>query len=211
MVDELASAQSLFVRSMLIGISIAAPLGPIGVLCVRRTLAQGMVFGIATGLGAASADALYAALAGTGLAFVSAFLVYQQIWIYLVGGVFLCYLGVRTALTVPADHGPDDRREGLAGAYGTTFFLTITNPITIISFAGIFAGLGLAGLNRNPISVASMVFGVFIGSTLWWLFLSGIVSLFRTRFGTREMLWVNRISGAVILAFGIIAIAGVIL
>jgi threonine/homoserine/homoserine lactone efflux protein len=196
---------------MIIGISIAAPLGPIGVLCVRRTLAQGMLFGLATGLGAASADALYAALAGSGLAFVSTFLVSQQVWIHLVGGVFLCYLGVRTGLSVPASNGADNSNGGLGSAYGTTFFLTITNPITIIAFAGIFAGLGLAGLDKNLASITSMVVGVFIGSALWWLFLSGIVSLFRTRFGAKQMLWVNRISGAIILAFGIIAIAGIIL
>ena len=209
--NELPAASSLFWRSVLIGISIAAPLGPIGVLCVRRTLAQGMVFGIATGLGAASADALYAALAGSGLAIVSAFLVNQQNGIHLVGGLFLCYLGIRIALSVPAAHGAEDHKEGLAGAYGTTFFLTITNPITIISFAGIFAGLGLAGLDNNLVSVTSMVLGVFIGSSLWWLFLSGVISLFRTRFGAKEMLWVNRISGFVILVFGIIAIGGIIL
>jgi threonine/homoserine/homoserine lactone efflux protein len=196
---------------MLIGISIAAPLGPIGVLCVRRTLAQGMLFGLVTGLGAATADALYAALAGSGLALVSAILVRQQVWIHLVGGVFLCYLGIRTGLSVPAGNGADDHREGLGSAYGTTFFLTITNPITIIAFAGIFAGLGLAGSDGKFVSISSMVLGVFVGSALWWLFLSGIVSLFRTRFGAAQMLWVNRISGAIILVFGMIAIAGVIL
>jgi threonine/homoserine/homoserine lactone efflux protein len=201
----------LFLRSILIGISIAAPLGPIGVLCVRRTLAQGMAFGLVTGLGAASADALYAALAGSGLALVSAFLVNQQVWIHLAGGVFLCYLGVRTGLTVPASNTLENHKDSLAGAYGTTFFLTLTNPITIISIAGIFAGLGLAVLGKNLISVSSMVLGVFVGSCLWWLFLSGTISLFRARFGAREMLWVNRISGLIILAFGVFAIADIIL
>ena len=114
-------------------------------------------------------------------------------------------------LSVPASNGADASKDGLGSAYGTTFFLTITNPITIIAFAGIFAGLGLAGLDKNFVSISSTVAGVFVGSALWWLFLSGIVSLFRTRFGAKQMLWVNRISGAIILAFGIIAIAGVIL
>jgi threonine/homoserine/homoserine lactone efflux protein len=209
----LGIAPNLFLRSVLIGISIAAPLGPIGVLCVRRTLAQGMAFGLATGIGAASADALYAALAGSSLAFVSAFLVGKQTWIHLVGGLFLCYLGIRTAISSPASaaDAPQDNRKGLAGAYGTTFFLTLTNPITIISFAGIFAGLGFLAFEKSLASVSSMVLGVFTGSCLWWLFLSATISLFRSRFGVKEMLWVNRISGGIISAFGIIAIAEIIL
>jgi threonine/homoserine/homoserine lactone efflux protein len=200
----------LFLRSVLIGISIAAPLGPIGVLCVRRTLAQGVAFGLATGVGAASADALYAALAGSGLAFVSAFLVGKQLWIHLAGGLFLCYLGIRTTLSVPANDAPEVSRKGLAGAYATTFILTLTNPVTMISFAGIFAGLGFFAVGNRLASVSSMVLGVFIGSCLWWLFLSLAISLFRHRVGTREMLWVNRISGGIIIAFGIFVIADII-
>jgi threonine/homoserine/homoserine lactone efflux protein len=210
-VADLGFAPNLFLRSVLIGISIAAPLGPIGVLCVRRTLAQGMAFGLATGIGAASADALFAALAGSGLAFVSSFLVGQQTGIHLVGGLFLCYLGIRTALSVPASDAPYDSRKGLAGAYGTTFFLTLTNPITIISFAGIFAGLGFLAFEKSLASISSLVLGVFAGSCLWWLLLSATISLFRSRFGVKEMLWVNRISGGIIIAFGIIAIAEIIL
>jgi len=110
---------------------------------------------------------------------------------------------------VPAEHEARSGRNGLAGAYSTTFFLTITNPITIIAFVGIFSGLGLAEANRNFLSISSTVIGVFVGSMLWWLLLSGIVSRYRSRFGEREMLWVNRVSGIVILAFGIVAIIGV--
>ena len=208
---DLGFASGVFLRSVLIGISIAAPLGPIGVLCVRRTLAQGMVFGLATGLGAACADALFAALAGSGLALISSFLAGWQYWIHLVGGIFLCFLGIRTARSIPASITPQANRKGLAGAFGTTFFLTLTNPITMISFAGIFAGLGLSTLGRSAASVSTMVLGVFIGSCLWWLFLSGATSLFRARFGARELLWVNRISGCIILAFGVVAIADIIL
>ncbi len=209
--SELPALLYLFLQSIVIGISIAAPVGPIGVLCVRRTLAQGMLVGIITGLGAASADALYALVAASGLVLVAAFLVSNQLWIRLAGGAFLCYLGIRTGLSVPAEHAAKSGRNGLAGAYSTTFFLTITNPITIIAFVGIFAGLGLAEANRNFLSISSTVIGVFVGSMLWWLFLSGIVSRYRSRFGEREMLWVNRISGIVILAFGIGAIIGVFL
>jgi threonine/homoserine/homoserine lactone efflux protein len=199
----------LFLQSIVIGISIAAPVGPIGVLCVRRTLAQGMLVGIITGLGAASADTLYALVAASGLVLVAGFLVSNQLWIRLAGGIFLCYLGFRTGLSAPAEHAAKSGGSGLAGAYSTTFFLTITNPITIIAFVGIFAGLGLAEANRNFLSISSMVIGVFVGSMLWWLFLSGIISRYRSRFREREMLWVNRVSGIVILVFGIVAIIGV--
>lgn len=207
--SELPATLYLFLQSILIGISIAAPVGPIGVLCVRRTLAQGMLVGIITGLGAASADALYALVAASGLVLVAAFLVSNQLWIRLAGGAFLCYLGIRTGLSVPAEYAAKSGRNGLVGAYSSTFFLTITNPITIIAFVGIFAGLGLAEANRNFLSISSTVIGVFVGSMLWWLLLSGIVSHYRSRFGERGMLWVNRVSGIVILAFGIVAIIGV--
>lgn len=201
--NELPVAFYIFLQSLVIGVSIAAPVGPIGVLCVRRTLAQGFGIGIATGLGAASADALYAMIAGSGLVLVAGFLVSQQQWIHLVGGVFLCYLGIRTSLTQPSKPVEISGRKSYAAAYSSTFFLTITNPITIMAFAGIFAGLGLAADNRSLLSLASMVAGVFLGSMFWWLFLSSVVSRYRNRFGERQMLWVNRVSGLVILGFGI--------
>ena len=191
---------------MLIGFSIAAPVGPIGVLCIRRTLANGLVVGLLTGLGAASADAVYAAIAGYGLTVVTAFLVGQQTWIRLVGGLFLIYLGLRTFMATPRNQAIQANSSNLLRAYPSTFFLTITNPITILSFAAIFAGLGLGSVENDFISATITVLGVFLGSAIWWLFLSGGVSLFRERISSREMVWVNRISGIVILGFGIGAI-----
>ena len=126
---------SLLLRGLIIGFSIAAPVGPIGVLCIRRTLAQGRAAGLVSGLGAASADALYGCVAGFGLTFVSGLLIAQQSWLKLLGGVFLCYLGVRTLLAQPAERAAAAGGMGLAGAYGSTFLLTLTNPTTILSFA----------------------------------------------------------------------------
>jgi threonine/homoserine/homoserine lactone efflux protein len=197
-------------RGFVIGFSIAAPVGPIGVLCIRRTLAEGWATGLVSGLGAASADAIYGSIAGFGLAFVSNFLVSQQIWLRLVGGVFLCFLGLKTLLAKPAEQSSTGKGSGLLAAYASTFFLTLTNPITIISFAAIFAGLGLAATRGNYESAGVLVLGVFMGSASWWLLLSSAVGLFRARFSPGLLRWVNRISGAIIIGFGIIALLSIL-
>jgi threonine/homoserine/homoserine lactone efflux protein len=195
-------------RGLLIGFSIAAPVGPIGVLCIRRTLSLGRLSGLVTGLGAASADALYGCVAGFGLAFISDFLVEQQAWLRLAGGVFLCFLGIKTLLAQPAEQAAASRVNGLAGDYASTLFLTLTNPLTILSFAAIFAGLGLAGAQGNYLSAAVLVLGVFLGSAAWWLLLVGLVGLLRDKFTRQGLVWVNRISGLIILGFGIVSLAG---
>jgi threonine/homoserine/homoserine lactone efflux protein len=200
----------LFFRGLLIGFSIAAPVGPIGVLCIRRTLANGRLAGLATGLGAATADGLYGCVAGFGLTFISSVLIDQQTWLRLFGGLFLCYLGIRTLLSKPAEQEARVGGSGLLGSYASTFLLTVTNPMTIISFAAIFAGLGLANTSGSYASALILVLGVFLGSGTWWLLLSGGVGLFRDRFDAQAMLWVNRISGVVITAFGLIALVGLV-
>jgi len=194
---------SLLLRGLLIGFSIAAPVGPIGVLCIRRTLAEGQLAGLATGLGAATADALYGCIAAFGLTFISSFLIRQQFLLGFVGGLFLCYLGVRTFLAVPAEQAAAAGGKNLLGMYASTFFLTLTNPLTILSFAAIYAGLGLASQAGDYLSAAVLVLGVFLGSASWWLFLSGGVSLLRRRITSGALRWVNRISGAIILLFGL--------
>ncbi len=194
------------IRGLVIGFSVAAPVGPIGVLCIRQTLSRGRSAGFLCGLGAASADAVYGCVAAFGLTSVSGFLVDQQLWLRFVGGVFLLYLGLRAfrerlaegeALISGVFYG------GFAGTYASTFFLTITNPLTILSFAAIFAGLGLAGEGVGYTSAAVLVFGVFWGSALWWLLLSGCVSLFRSKLSFRALRWMNRVSGTLILSFGV--------
>jgi len=197
---------SFFLRGLIIGFSIAAPVGPIGVLCIRRTLAEGRAFGLFSGLGAATADAIYGFIAGFGLTFVSNFLIRQQVWLRIIGGGFLCFLGVRTFLSKPAEHAASARGNGLVSSYVSTFFLTITNPMTILSFAAIFAGLGVGGASGSYVSAAVLVLGVFIGSALWWFILSSGVSVFRTRFNPHRLWWVNRISGIIITGFGLIAL-----
>jgi len=195
---------------MAVGFSIAAPVGPIGVLCIRRTLGKGQRVGFFSGLGAATADAIYGSIAGFGLTFVSGFLVDQQIWIRLAGGMFLCYLGARSFFTEPAERAGASQSSRLAGAYGSTFLLTLTNPMTIISFAAIFAGLGLGEADHDYLAATFLVFGVFVGSALWWFALSGAASLLRERFDVRALRWVNRISGIVVAVFGLTALASLL-
>lgn len=198
----------LFFRGLVIGFSIAAPVGPIGVLCIRRTLADGQIAGLVSGLGAATADAFYGCVAGFGLTFISSLLIDQQMWMRLFGGLFLLYLGIKTLLSRPAEQAAKTTGNGLLSAYASTFLLTVTNPLTILSFAAIFAGLGLTNTTGGYASALILVLGVFLGSASWWLLLSGGVGLFRDKFNTQGMVWVNRISGLIIIAFGAVALVG---
>ncbi|HNN14885.1 MAG TPA: LysE family transporter [Anaerolineales bacterium] len=196
---------SLYLRAFIIGISIAAPVGPIGVLCIRRTLSDGKLAGFLSGLGAASADMVYGAIAAFGLSAISEALVNNAFWMRLLGGGFLLYLGTKTFLEKPAEEAAKTKQGGVFNMYLSTFFLTITNPMTILSFAAIFAGT-MAGLKVG--SPLVMVAGVFSGSAAWWLLLSFGVGLFRERLTSNHMAWINRISGVVIFAFGIYALTG---
>lgn len=204
-------------RGLGLGFAIAAPVGPIGVLCIRRTLAEGRAVGLVTGLGAATADATYGAVAAFGVSAVTAVLVSERLWIHLVGALFLAWLGLRTALArpsarlaeldsaMPAISAEPARRRGLLAAWASTVALTLTNPTTILSFAAVFAGLGLAGASYAAAGLT--VVGVFLGSAMWWVILSGGVNLLRARFDARAMRWVNVVSGLLLLGFAAFALA----
>ncbi len=193
-------------KGLLIGFSIAAPVGPIGLLCIRRSLADGRTMGLVTGLGAATADAMYGCVAGFGLTAISSVLIAQKLWLGLIGGLFLCYLGVVTFISRPRDDGADVKSTTLLSAYFSTMVLTLTNPMTILSFVAIFAGLGL-GTSSDYAAATSLVAGVFLGSALWWVLLSGGAAMLRSRVTSRWMQAVNRVSGAIIVAFGVYALS----
>lgn len=197
---------SYFARGLAIGFAIAAPVGAIGLLCIRRTLASGRLVGFVTGLGAATADAFYGAVAALGLTAISTTIIAHQDVVRLVGGLFLCYLGVRTALAEPAAETTATAARGLAAAYGSTVALTLTNPTTILSFAAVFAGLGLGTTASDRDSAIVMVAGVFLGSAVWWLLLSGAVGFFRRALTPERLRWVNRVSGAILVGFGLLAL-----
>lgn len=182
---------AFFLKGLILGFSIAAPVGPIGLLCIQRTLEGGRLLGLVTGLGAATADAAYGSVAGFSLTFVSRFLVNQQGWLGLVGGLFLIYLGVRILFSRPAEEAAPAQHNGLGKAYASTLFLTLTNPMTILSFTAVFAGLGIGAVRGDYYSAAFLVAGVFCGSALWWLLLSGGVGALREKVDARALTWVQ--------------------
>lgn len=196
---------NLFFKGALIGFAIAAPVGPIGVLCIRRSLADGRVFGFLSGLGAAAADAVYGAVAAFGLTIISGFLIEQQMWLRLLGGLYLSALGIRTYFAKSEPQEISEAGGTRLGAFASTFVLTLTNPLTILSFAAIYTGLGLAGQSSN-LAAAQLVLGVFCGSAGWWFLLSFGASLFSSRLTARGLLWINRISGLIIAGFGVVAL-----
>lgn len=193
-----------FIRGIVAGILIAAPVGPIGTLCIRRTFTGGRVSGLVSGLGAATADTLYGCIVGFGLTFISNILFNQEHLFSLVGGVFLYFLGIKTFLAKPAVQISEQKVHNLFSDYASTFFLTLTNPMTLVAFAAIFAWLGVAGIGGNLLSALILVGGVFTGSALWWLTLTALVGVMRKRFNHRGLQWINRISGILIVAFGLI-------
>lgn len=194
----------LLLKAFIIGLSIAAPVGPIGVLCIRRTLVFGRRIGFVSGLGAATADAFYGAVAAFGLTVVFRFFIQNARPLHLIGGVLLLVIGIRTMLArrdlaAPAEVAP--RGPGLLPAYASTLFLTITNPMTIISFAAVFAVIAPAG-GLDYRSAAVTVVGVFLGSAAWWLILSTGVGAVRQAAGAQVLASVSRLSGGVIAGFG---------
>lgn len=196
----------LFAKGLLLGLAIAAPLGPIGALCISRTLRRGFLAGVAGGLGTAIADACYAALAALGFAAFSSILAMVDMPLRLVGGAFLLWLGWKSVVPRPLPNEASIWRTDLLGTVATTFALTISNPMTILSFAAIFAGLGLAS-DTDLMGKLVVVIGVFLGSLLWWVILSGGVALLRQRLPQGFAVWISRASGAVLIGFGLVAMA----
>ena len=191
-------------RGFLIGLAIAAPVGPIAILCIRRTLVEGRVAGLVTGLGAASADATYAAIAAFSLTAVSDALVTRSAELRLAGAIFLLYLGARTVVAGIPVAAPVARLEAsLPRAYLTAFLLTMANPMTILSFVAVFAGLGLAQPQRGEQVPSLLVAAVFLGSSAWWLFLTSVAGLARRRLQDSWLVVINRAAGLGIIAFGV--------
>jgi len=184
-------------RGIVLGFCASAPVGPVGLVCIRRTLASGMSAGIFSGLGAALADSLYGCVAAFGISAVSGFLLRNRNAFRLAGGIFLCCFGL---CMIHARHDSKDVRRppSSGGLFISTFVLTASNPLTVLSFVAIFSGLGFH--TSCPFTLAT---GVFIGSVLWWSLLSGGVSLFRRRMSPAVFRWIDLISGGVIAAFGI--------
>jgi threonine/homoserine/homoserine lactone efflux protein len=194
-----------FVRGVVIGLSVGAPLGPVGLVCLRRMLTQGATAGLASGLGAATADATFGAITGFGLTFITAPLEEHQEWLRVIGGLVLCVLGVRFMLSHPQLGAERVGRTGMVRAYTSTFLLTLTSPATVLSFVGMFAALGV--VTRGRLSVGLLCAGVFAGSAFWWIALSTAAGALRHHITPAGLTWVNRLSGALLAAFGLAVLA----
>jgi len=200
---------TIFLKGIIIGFSMAVPVGPIGIMCIRKTLTDGRLRGLMIGLGAATADLLYGCIAAFGLTVISNVIATERIWIRLVGGAFLLFLGVRTFRAHPADPKVPINSSGMLRSYLYTVFLTLTNPTTIFALIAVFAALGL-GDELSIFSASTLVIGVFMGSSLWFLFLSSGVILFRKQLDIVGLRWVNRIAGFLIIISGVIAIVSLL-
>jgi threonine/homoserine/homoserine lactone efflux protein len=197
---------SYLVKGLVIGFSLALPVGPIALLCVRRTLARGPASGVASGMGAATADGVYGLIAVFGITFISNFLFNHHIILRLIGGGILCYLGIRIFLSMPRENPTSGDENGLVHDYVSALLLTFTNPMTVVAFAAIFAAAGVGETHGNYLGAAVLVAGVVLGSALWWLVLSGAVSWFHGRVNGRVLRFVNRVSGTLIAGFGLIVL-----
>jgi len=196
----------LLMRGVMAGLFIAAPVGPVNVLCISRTIRKGWGAGVLSGLGAATADSLYGCIAGFSITFVIQFLIREEFWIRLIGGIFLLMIGVSYYFKQP--QSLSKQKQGTPGRsdYASTFLLTLTNPTTVLSFLAVLAALGMRQQQASWLTML-LVLGIFCGSMLWWILLVSIVNRVRDRIDDHAMLWMNRIAGIAIGAFGVVTFA----
>jgi threonine/homoserine/homoserine lactone efflux protein len=194
---------SLFVKGLIVGFCLAAPVGPIAALVIQRTIAKGRRAGFVTGLGAATADALYGAVAAFGATVISDFLINERSWLQHIGGGILILLGIRLLLTrvEPCDEKIEGKRH--AGYFLSTLVLTLTNPMTFVAFAAIFTTMGIGAVRGHSLLTAELVGGVFLGSAAWWTLLCAGARAVRHRFDFRKLTIVNRATGVFVIAVGI--------
>ena len=200
---------AIFFKGICIGFALAVPIGPIGIMCIRKTITEGRLRGFIIGLGAATADLIYGTIAAFGLTFISNTLFNQRIWIRLVGGILFLLLGAKIFRARPDNTNVHTGSKGIFGSYISTVFLTLTNPLTIFAFIAVFAALDL-GKGLGYYSTSALVIGVFIGSCLWFLSLNSGATFFKKKLNLAGLKWVNRIAGILIILSGVIAIASLL-
>ncbi len=194
----------LLIRGAVAGLAISAPVGPVNVLCIRRTLAKGRMAGVISGLGAATADTLFGAIAGYSISFIIALLLREEFWIRLIGGILLIGIGCSYYFKQPKPLA-EARKEPVGSAYVSAFLLCLTNPTVILSFLAVLAGLGMGGLRQRSLTLL-VIFGIFCGAMLWWTVLALVVGQLRHRITDRAMAWINRIAGIAIGGFGVVTL-----
>ncbi|MBI4368637.1 MAG: LysE family transporter [Elusimicrobia bacterium] len=190
---------------LIIGFLSATPLGPIGVLCINRTLTKGKSVGVASGFGTAAADAIYSCVAGFGLRLISALINGQHFWFRLTSGLLICGYGLKTFFAKPPHPADRQRLKGLLSAFLSTFLLTLANPTIIISFMAIFAGLGVAHTHGNRLLAAELVGGVFLGALFWWAAFNSLISVFPVKLNDNGLKCFNKVSGVAIIGLGLLA------
>ncbi len=196
----------LLIKCILSGFFLAAPIGPVNLICIRRTLTDGYIAGLAVGMGAALADTLYGYAAAAGLSFITEFITHYHTPFRLGGGAFIIYLGLKTRRARPQDLCPVRNSPNLYRLFAGIFLLTLTNPITVFAFMALFSSLGIAVLVTDFLTTLLAACGVFIGSTLWWLTLTGVVHLFRSRVTPCTLIRINKIAGTIIILLGIVSL-----
>jgi len=201
----------IFIKGMVIGLLISLPVGPIAVLCIHRTLNEGKIHGMVSGLGAATSDVVYGFLAASGLSFISNFLIKEQLWFRLLGGFFLCYMGVKLLRSRVIQKTVSEDSANYFSNYVSALFLALSNPGTFLVLAAIFAGLGVTQTRVHHVSVGLLVSGVFLGSGLWWFILSSVTGEFLKKLDYVKLAWLNRISGIVIAVFGLLVLVSLTL
>ena len=193
----------LLLRGALAGLAISAPVGPVNVLCISRTITKGRMAGLVSGFGAAVADTLYGAIAGFSISFIIAWLLEELFWLRLVGGALLIVIGIVYWFKKPKSLKESSGNEPAHSDFVTTFLLTLTNPTTVLSFLAVLATLGL-GEHRPAKLSLFLVLGIFGGALLWWTLLALLSGHFRDRFNDRAIVWMNRIASFAIAGFGLI-------
>lgn len=202
---------TLFIlHGIVLGFSASVPLGPIGLICIQKTLNKGRLAGMVAGAGAAFADTFYAVIAAFGISIISDFIQQEQFTLRIGGSIILILLGYRIFVTNPAIQirRQRNRKNNMLGDFISIFLLTLSNPITVFVFGAVIAGTGIMKSENTFFELVQLVAGVFLGGFLWWFCLTTIVNIFRKKFRLKRLWWMNKITGAVIVIFGIAALTG---
>lgn len=198
----------IFIKGIIIGLSASIPLGPVGLICIQKTLNRKRTNGVVAGMGAALADTFFAVVAAFGISAIHNFIENQQLFLRLSGGIILLFLGLKFFLTNPAIQIRKNRNKNnnLWADFVSVFLLTLSNPLTVVVFGAVFAGFGIIPKESSWLDVTMLISGVFIGAMIWWISLVYVINIFRKKFRLRRLWWMNKIMGAIIILFGLFAL-----
>ena len=199
------------IKGLIVGFLASIPLGPVGVLCIQRTINKGKYSGLISGMGAATVDMFFALVAALGLTYIINFIEEKQFFIQLIGGGVLIFLGTKIFNTNPIKQIRKHRRRKnkLIEDYFSVLFLTLSNPLAVFLFIAAFAGIGMVTSNDSSLKSSLIILGVFLGATLWWLTLTFLIDFFRKHFRLKQLWWINKIAGVLIIVFGVAAMLSV--